>query len=213
MKIIDYTYRKPKWLEPLDPDKIDTLVIHHTGNNNSIKINTDYHINSNAWSWLGYAYYIMNGMIYKIRGMEYKDAGVRGHNHHTCNIAVQGNYNKDYISKQNMKALEWLIKHLKEKNSYIKYIKGHKEFGNTTCPGSNIDVKSIENRTKEENINFDKLKIKELQQDNEFLIRNNIELIAEVERLDRIARKKNEKYDELKLIYKEKVKELQDLRK
>ena len=88
----------------------------------------------------------------------------------------------------------------------------YKEYEVTSMSSeSDIELKRL--KTKDENINFDKLKIKELQQDNEFLIRNNIELIAEVERLDRIARKKNEKYDELKLIYKDKVKELQDLRK
>lgn len=208
MQIIEYNYRKPKWLEPLDPIKIDTLVIHHTGNNNNIKINTDYHIDSNAWNWLGYAYYITNEMIYKIRGIEYKDAGVRGHNHHTCNIAVQGNYNNTNVSKGDMKALEWLIKHLKKSNSNIKYIKGHNEFNETTCPGKNIDVKLIEVNTKEETINFDKLKIKELQQDNEFLIRNNIELISEIERLDRMIRKDREKYDELKEMYKKNLQEL-----
>ena len=66
--------------------------------------------------------------------------------------------------------------------------------------------------TQDENINFDKLKIKELQQDNEFLIRNNIELIAEIERLDRIVRKERDGKAELKEIYKENLKELRDLR-
>jgi len=207
MEIIDYTYRKPKWLEPLDPTKIDTAVVHHTGNNNSIKINTDYHIDSNAWSWLGYSYYIFLGVIYKVRGMEYKDAGVRGHNDHTVNIAVQGNYNKDYISKQDMKALEWLIRYLKKENPNIKYVKGHNEFNSTNCPGQNINVKEIEERTSKELIDYDTI-----IQDNELLNTQNNYLVTEIQRLDRIIRKDREKYDELKKIYKEKVEELQNLR-
>jgi hypothetical protein len=214
MQIIDYTYRKPKFLKSLEisASNIDTIGLHNTGNNNDIKTNTDYHIDVKRWAWCGYSFYITQGEIYRIRGMEHQDAGITGHNWHTVNIAIQGDYSKDYMSKQDMEALEWLIRYLKKKNPNIKHIKGHNEFSNTSCPGKNIDVELIEERTKEEVIDFDKLKFDELQQDNEFLMRNNIELIAEIERLDRIIRKEREKYDELKKIYKEKVKELQNLR-
>jgi hypothetical protein len=216
MQIIDYTYRKPKFLKSLEisASNIDTIGLHNTGNNNDIKMNTDYHIDTKKWAWLGYSFYIEKGKIYRIRGMEHQDAGIKGHNWHTVNIAIEGNYNKDYISKQDMKALEWLIRYLKEKNPHIKYIKGHNSFSNTSCPGKNIDVELIIANTQKEVINIDSglIKMQELQQDNEFLIKNNIELIVEVERLDKLIRKDREKYDELKKIYKEKVKELQYLR-
>lgn len=207
MIIEEYNYRKPNYLKSLEisPDNIDTIGIHNTGNNNSIKNNTDYHMDTKKWVWLGYSFYIAQGKIYRIRGMEHQDAGIKGHNWHTVNVAVQGNYNKDYISKQDMKALEWLIRHLKEKNPNIKYIKGHNEFNNTACPGRNINVKEIEERTKKKEVNYDII-MAELREDNEFLVKNNIELITEVERLDRIIRKRDEKYDELKEIYQDNLK-------
>ena len=207
MQIIDYTYRKPKYLDPISPTQIDTIVIHNTSNYNSIDTNTDYHIDKKAWNWNGYGYYLVRGLIYKIRGMEYQNAAVRGHNHHTVNIAVEGNYDIHTLSVVDRKALEWLIGYLKKENDNIKHVKGHRNFNQTSCPGRNIDTNKFVKFLEKKDDKYDIL-----LQDNEFLIRNNIELIAEVERLDKLIRKEREKYDELKKIYKEKVKELQDLR-
>jgi N-acetylmuramoyl-L-alanine amidase len=207
MEIIDYNYRKPNYLEKNITENIDTIVIHHTSNNNSLKINTDYHIDNLGWNWCGYAYYISNGVVYKIRGIEYKNANSRGHNHHTIGIAIQGDYENDIPSETDINLVIELIKELKEKYPHIKYIKGHKEFNNTTCPGKNINVQLIRERTKRETINYN-----DIMQENELLKRNNIELIAEVEKLDKIIRKDRKKYDDLKEIYQGKVKELQELR-
>ena len=116
MEIIDYIYRKPNFIEHLriSPSLIDTINIHHTSNYNSIDTNTNYHIDSKKWAWNGYGYYISKGLIYKIRGMEYQNAATRGHNHHTVNITIEGNYDVHTLSDIDRKALEWLIEYLKK---------------------------------------------------------------------------------------------------
>jgi hypothetical protein len=206
MQIIDYTYRKPKYLDPISPTQIDTIVMHNTSNYNSIDTNTDYHIDHNAWNWNGYGYYLVRGLIYKVRGMEYQNAAVRGHNHHTVNIAIEGNYDIDHLTEVNIKALEWLIGHLKKENDNIQYVKGHRNFNNTSCPGKNIDTNKFAQFLEKD----DKCDI--LLRDNELLKTQNNYLVTEIERLDRIIRKDREKYDELKKIYKDNLEELQKLR-
>lgn len=200
MNIIDYTYRKPSWIEHLriSLTSIDTIVVHNTGNYNSIDTNTTYHIDTKKWSWNGYGFYISKGLIYKVRGMEYQNAAVRGHNHHTVNIAIEGNYDVNTLSNIDKKALEWLIVHLKKENDNIKHVKGHRDFNETSCPGKNINTNSFVKFLDKKDDKYDII-VKE----NETLKRSNAELIAENERLDRMIRKDRKKYSELKRIYKE----------
>jgi len=148
MIIHKFAYRKPNYLTPLDPSRIDTIVIHHTGNDNSIYTNTDYHIDENAWSWLGYNAYITNEKIYEVRGM-FQGAGVRSHNHHIFNIAVQGNYDKKELSNGDRKALNYAIEYYSKKLPNLKYIKVHSDLDNRTgCAGANINKYYSNNRYK-----------------------------------------------------------------
>ena len=195
MQIYDYNYRKPKYLKSLEinPNKIDTIGLHNTGNNNNINANTDYHIDSNKWAWLGYGYYIAKGKIYRIRGSKYQNAGIKGHNNHTVNIAIEGNYNKDYISEEDGKALEWLIMYLKKENDNIKHVKGHNFFNNTICPGKNFNIEYFEQFLYKKEINYDTI-IDEL--------RKQVKTCEiEIKRLERIVIKSRKMYYKLKEIY------------
>ena len=143
MEINKYNYRRGGYLTPLDLSKIDSIAIHHTENDNSIDVNTDYHMDVNKWSWLGYNYYIAHGVIYEVRGYKYKAAGVKHENHHVMSIAVQGNYDIKIPSQKDMDALQYLCDYLKAKVPSIKNIKGHNHWNQTSCPGKLFPIKTL----------------------------------------------------------------------
>ena len=140
MGIKSFLYRRPSYLSPIDPKSIDTIVIHHTGNDNDIHVNTDYHMDTLAWNYLGYSYYIANGIPLKVRGYDCMGAGVSGHNDHTLHIAVQGNYNRDNVSDEDIEAVQECIYEILEHCPNVKYLKGHRDFGGTDCPGRNFPM-------------------------------------------------------------------------
>lgn len=146
-----FLYRKPSYLTPIDSNKIDTAVFHHTGNDNDIHINTDYHMDSNGWNWLGYGAYIANGIPLIVRGCNYMNAGVEGHNDHTVNIAIQGNYNKNFVSEEDIKAGQECLDYFVKLCPNLKYLKVHSYFGKTSCAGKNFPIERFKINREEEN--------------------------------------------------------------
>ena len=143
--MILFDYRKPvSRLTVNDSSKLDTIVIHHTGNDNDIWENTNYHIDVKKWAWLGYAFYIAKGKTYWVRGYEFQNAGVLGHNDHTINITIQGNYEDKPPSKEDMEQLKIVIKRLIQELPHLEYIKRHGDFVDTGCPGNMFPVLSID---------------------------------------------------------------------
>ena len=167
MEMVNFLYRRPDYLPDNKLENLDTIVIHHTGNDNDIHTNTDYHMDNNRWSYLGYNYYVHNGIPVKVRGYQHQSAAVSDHNHHTISIAVQGNYDTNIPSQADMEAVQFIIDEIKKDLPHIKYIKGHREFNDTSCPGKLFPLKSlkldkVEYVTKEE-LNEVKLSIEELR--------------------------------------------------
>lgn len=166
MEIVKYTYRKPKYLDLNNLDKIDTIAIHHTANNNSIDTNTDHHIDSNGWNWLGYGYYVKNGIPYEVRGYKHINAGVLNHNDHVISVVVEGNYDEKIPSQNDLEAVQFVVDYLKNKLPHIKYIRGHNYFGKTSCPGKLFPLKKLilkEINSYEEILKQKEEKIKQLE--------------------------------------------------
>lgn len=140
--IYNYLYRTPDYLTPLAIDNVKYIVIHHTGNDNDIDTNTDYHMDNNKWNWLGYGYYVKNGVAYRVRGYKHINAATKGHNEESINIAVQGNFNKKKVSQKDLKACQECINEIVTVAD-IEAIKGHTDFNNTTCPGKNFPMEKL----------------------------------------------------------------------
>ena len=140
-----YNYRKPSTLQVNNVSNIDTLVIHHTGNDNDIYVNTDFHINVNKWKWLGYGYYIANGKTYWVRGYEFVNAGVEGHNDYTVNTVIQGNYMNKSPSEEDLLQLEKNVLYLQKELPNLKHIKSHNELDpiSTECCGDMFPMKRV----------------------------------------------------------------------
>lgn len=143
MQIIDYAYRKPSYLEPLNTKNINAIAIHHTGNDNVIDTNTDYHMDVNGWQWNGYGFVIEDGVIYKVRGYEFKNAAVKHYNDRVISIAVKGNYDRKIPSQADIEACQWLIDYLKSKVPSIDNVHGHNFWNQTSCPGKLFPIKSL----------------------------------------------------------------------
>ena len=184
MEIINFLYRRPSYMLPILKDDIDTIVIHHTGNNNDIHTNTDYHMDHNRWTYLGYAFYIVDGIVYRARGIENKNAAVLEHNHHTVSIAVQGDYNKDTLSDENFNALQDLIYYLKKEVPSIRHIKPHSHLNDTTCCGEYFPWKRLKLQAENYKEKYNELqeKYNELEEENAKLKREKERLIKILER-------------------------------
>ena len=156
--MIVFDYRKPKNLKLNNVSLIDTIGIHHTGNDNDIWTNTNFHIDTNRWQWNGYGYYIHNGKTYIVRGYEYKNASIEEHNAHTVNIAIQGDYENNFVSEIDKKATKKLISRLLKELPNIKAIEGHNFFDSNICPGKNMPMDEFKSllMTKEE-VKFQKI--------------------------------------------------------
>jgi len=143
MEIIKYAYRKPDWLQANKLEKLDSIAIHHTGNSNNIDQNTDYHRDVNAFNWLGYNFYIVDGIIYEVRGIHHQGAAVKHHNGHILSIAIQGNFDNRPPKEEDLVALQWLVSYLKEELPQLEHINGHKRWNQTSCPGALFPIDRI----------------------------------------------------------------------
>ena len=138
-------------MRPLDPDRVDTVVVHVTDSSFGNVDTIDKWHKENGWNMIGYHFLITNcfptvqdlrdkspdifsdGAIHEARPEEFQGAHVKGHNWHTIGIALVGqsankkyNYGAMFTSKQLVSAAE-LIFDLEERFPMIRTVKGHHE--------------------------------------------------------------------------------------
>lgn len=138
-------------MNPLDPEKVDTLVIHITVSDfGDVATVTKWH-KEKGWETIGYHYLITNcfptrhywelkkpnlesdGKVHLARPTVFQGAHVQGHNWHSIGIALVGKGGA-YTSKQ-IEAAVSLCRDLKAKYPKISKIVGHFElFDGKTCP-------------------------------------------------------------------------------
>ncbi|MCY6356183.1 peptidoglycan recognition protein family protein [Clostridium sp. ZS2-4] len=105
----------------------------------------NFHKNEKGWSCIGYHFFITKeGKIYRGRPEKAIGAHCLHHNSNTLGICVQGNYMVETMPKAQEAAVIALCKYLCSKYT-INSIKGHKELGDTDCPGTNYSLSSIKN--------------------------------------------------------------------
>jgi len=153
---------KLKWQYQYSPE-IKKIIIHHTGTNNSkyigktpeeiMRATYKFHSSTKGWGDIGYNFLISkSGAIYE--GRAGGDFVIGGHaycaNTQTIGISLMGNYEDETMNKAQMIALKRLITGLSKKyhinpsdSSYFigkntPNLVGHKDYGNTLCPGKNV---------------------------------------------------------------------------
>lgn len=145
-KIIEVTY---KWSVLLDYNfKPDMIVYHHTVETNLTPEEIDKMHKKRGWSGIGYHFYIRRkGEIYRGRPEKSVGAHALAVNNRAFGIALEGNFNSEKLTQKQKKSLVLLSKYLIKKYN-IKYIRRHKDVGDTECPGENFPFKWIKTKLK-----------------------------------------------------------------
>jgi hypothetical protein len=106
----------------------------------------NYHRNGNGWSGIGYNWWIdFKGNIYEGRGWN-QGAHASGYNTTSLGIGYQGDFTRQKMPDAQLQAgielNNWLMAELGlSKNAIV----GHRDVGNTTCPGPNFRMTELKN--------------------------------------------------------------------
>ncbi len=141
-------------------ENVDKIIIHHTAGTNgednaaaSIRGIYYYHSVRKGWGDIGYNYIIdANGNIYEGRagGEQVVGGHASGRNTGSIGIAVMGNYEEEEISYEALEALVMLVQAKSElyninsdgfssfRGEVTPNVGGHRDFGQTLCPGKNL---------------------------------------------------------------------------
>lgn len=115
-------------------NKTNVLIIHHRGGNGDLESIHQQHLRQ-GWAGIGYHYYIRkDGQIYGGRPQWAIGAHCTGHNSNSLGICLEGNFEKEKPSEEQLNSLKWLIEYLR-KLFPIREVKGHRDYNPTACPG------------------------------------------------------------------------------
>ena len=146
IKIIEYDW-KEDFKETNNPKY---LVYHHTASNNvSAKEIHKAHIEK-GWGGIGYHFYIRkDGTIYRGRPEDVMGAHVYERNRDTLGICLEGNFEKEEPSNEQINSLVKLSADMIMKYN-IEDLMGHKDLYNTLCPGKEFDLDEVKNMISDE---------------------------------------------------------------
>ena len=145
-KSLNIHYLRYEWSEELEVDNEPTkLVYHHTAIRNISPEDINKLHKNKGWKGIGYHYYIRkDGTIYKGREDDAEGSHVKGYNKESIGICVEGNFEEEYLSDEQIESLKKLSLYICLKYN-IKDILPHKELGKTLCPGKNFPLEEIKN--------------------------------------------------------------------
>lgn len=131
-------------------NKPQYLVYHHSASSNlSPEQIHDMHL-ERAWGGIGYHFYIRkDGTIYRGRREEMIGAHAKGRNRDSIGICLEGNFEDEKITGEQMYSLVRLSTDMIIKYN-IQDSMGHRDVYNTLCPGKNVNIDSIKESIAEE---------------------------------------------------------------
>lgn len=150
-------------LQTLYLSQVKYIMIHHTAHPTwNVHDVHNYHLRSNGWIGIGYNFFIeKDGTIYEGRGFNV-GAGATGYNKNSLHVCFAGNFETQEPTEEQLESGEWLVKYLLNMCSNDTKVVGHKDIGNTACPGKNFPLDKFKVQ-KPEKIDTKKERIKELQ--------------------------------------------------
>jgi len=117
--------------------RINQIVVHHSASiGQAAKDYARYHVQSKGWPGIGYHFVIeINGDIIQANPLVNVSYNVSGHNTRSIGICLSGDFTKQEPSSQQLKSLKNLIGHLRRELPQKLEVFGHKDYGQTSCPG------------------------------------------------------------------------------
>lgn len=141
LNIVQMTY---VWNGELEYDNNPTkLIIHHTASSSISPESIDSEHKEKGWCGIGYHYYIRkDGVIYTGRPENAIGSHAYKNNINTIGICLEGNFENETPSEEQVKSLELLSEKLVIKYN-IEEIEGHRDVCETLCPGNNFPLGEI----------------------------------------------------------------------
>lgn len=135
------------WATPLTYNlKPSMIVYHHTVDSDMTPQQIDQIHKDRGWAGIGYHFYIRkDGTIYRGRPENAVGSHAPGVNSKAFGIALEGNFNNEYLTPQQMTSVIELSKYLMNKYN-ITDLKRHKDVRNTECPGANFPFEEIKSQ-------------------------------------------------------------------
>lgn len=143
-----------KAVDPRDKDLLkspaERVIIHHTDvkipkgrteTYRQLQAIQRVHMQERHFVDIGYNFLVgEDGTVYEGRGWGVMGAHCKNHNNDSVGIAFMGNFNNDKPSLEALRAVKALLKDgiSKEKLHPEFVLFGHRDLGNTECPGDNL---------------------------------------------------------------------------
>ena len=123
----------------------DYIALHHAEASTCTAEQVDRWHKENGWSGIGYHFFVRkDGSIYRGRPLTAMGAHVSGMNNCSIGICAEGKYSTETMPDAQKKAICRLLVYLKDNNYYPDAkIVGHKEIGDSDCPGRNYPLEDI----------------------------------------------------------------------
>lgn len=122
--------------------QINSIFVHHSASSQkktTVAMIDEWH-KERGWSGIGYHFVItFDGSIHRGRDVSKAGAHCRGHNKYSIGICVTGNFQNDLVGTHQQASLLLLLDGLMTQYGLQKTdVYGHREKGNTLCPGDDL---------------------------------------------------------------------------
>ena len=124
----------------------DYIALHHAEASTCTAQQVDEWHKSNGWSGIGYHFFVRkDGSIYRGRPLNSMGAHVSGMNNCSIGICAEGKYSTETMPDTQKRAICQLLVYLKDNYYPSAKIVGHREIGDSDCPGKNYPLEDIKN--------------------------------------------------------------------
>lgn len=153
MNIIKKSY---KWNGPIGQRTLtNIIVLHHAKAKVCGPDDIDMWHKQRGWIGIGYHAFIRkDGTIYTGRPFDAVGAHVEGRNYDSVGISFEGDFEEELPTEQQMTACVELVQFLRKHYGNIPVV-GHRDVGNSSCPGKLFPMDDIQKRIGVKELNFD----------------------------------------------------------
>ena len=125
-------------------NKTNFIIIHHDGNDKNLTVfDIDNYHKSKGYKSIAYTFYLTKkGKIYQVHNINAVNPNTLHYNYNSVSVCLQGNFNKEKLTKKQYYSLLKILMYLKRKYPKAQ-ITSHKKLGKTACPGTNINIELI----------------------------------------------------------------------
>ncbi len=124
--------------------RTDYIALHHAEASSCTAEQVDQWHKENGWSGIGYHFFVRkDGKIYRGRPLDKQGAHVYGMNNRSIGICAEGKYSTETMPDEQKRAICRLLAYLKDCYYPNAQIVGHKEIGDSDCPGRNYPLEDI----------------------------------------------------------------------